>query len=799
MQLPQPYLYVSPRMVGRVDRQYMRPAEGLVTDSAYGYHTFWAAEVPFIPAHTGDDSRDFNIEATNRLVRVLQRQVRFLYDLAQSHEHLATFELRFVCWPQPHGLSRVGMAFLGKTFHTDERISYQLALGLWDKFSAVFPREAPFSYPLVPVGHYDKVTSGATHSFKEWFEPLPFDQLNTPQSIIELRKYEDWPTIRDVGGVLHARDYIPHPFVPALDYSALARLIETMASQRQLCMVAITLRPQRLTDQEIVILHELAGWYDRAARGEVGIENPLVDILREQLNSNIFEAYSRTRAELGKKVYDDFVREHRSLFLVRLQVVGTPAPDDLVEALGSEVMANAGNTYPSRWSRVGATPDELRWSLFNLRWLEFARWGVSRLVQQDRRVVRLRYLATVQEAAGAFRLPVAPATGGITGLEIRDEPFLLVAPTPLEHQSGFKLGQLLDRGVPTNVSYTIPLSMLTGVVQVFGEASESRSRAFAHILNGIADIPWVLICSTGHAVAEFSQRLNARHIVVDEAMESVEQNSLAIQPLLPPPGVALTKFLDALLRILMAVYGLDATAGMFLRLALSETYQQAGWHGQECGRMIDIAWLASRIEAISDQPHVPAEIVATLQARCALPLRDLATTTGKLLAVPYAPTFSLSTPLVIENGWLGSDLSHTFVRACLWMWYTLALTATPASSSILKGIVGLEEAHLLFGAVTTASATVSPVAALAYSSNSAGVGTLLIDDRPDLLDVDITNKATITLLTHNSTVATLDRTAMLIGASSRQRTRMAHLDVSEAVIAVRGAVPAMVLLADHST
>ncbi|HEX6110172.1 MAG TPA: hypothetical protein VFZ02_12240, partial [Ktedonobacteraceae bacterium] len=343
MSLPKPYFHTSERTFALVDRQYIQPFKGLITDAVFGYHTLWAAEVPFIPARTGKEEKIFDTESSNRFDRMMQRQVRLLYDLAQMRDDQTTFELRLVSRPKTHGLAQVDIAFLGKVFHQDKQTSIDLAENLWEKFSAIFPREAPFSYPLIPVRHYDRDQNGRTRDFKEWFEPIPFEQLTASRNIVELRKYEDWPQIHDVGETLHARDYIPHPFVPALDYSALARLFETLAHQQQTCMVAIALHPQRLTDIEVVLLHELAGWYARAERGEVGINNPLVDVLRDQLQSDLYESYTRARAERGKKVYDDLVREHRSLFMVRLQVVGGKgfAPDDLIEALGSEIMANA--------------------------------------------------------------------------------------------------------------------------------------------------------------------------------------------------------------------------------------------------------------------------------------------------------------------------------------------------------------------------------------------------------------------------------------------------------------------------
>jgi hypothetical protein len=788
MSLPKPYFHTSERTFALVDRQYIQPFKGLITDAVFGYHTLWAAEVPFIPARTGKEEKIFDSESSNRFDRMMQRQVRLLYDLAQMRDDQTTFELRLVSRPKTYGLAQVDIAFLGKVFHQDKQTSIDLAENLWEKFSAIFPREAPFSYPLIPVRHYDRDQNGRTRDFKEWFEPIPFEQLTASRNIVELRKYEDWPQIHDVGETLHARDYIPHPFVPALDYSALARLFETLAHQQQTCMVAIALRPQRLTDIEVVLLHELAGWYARAERGEVGINNPLVDVLRDQLQSDLYESYTRARAERGKKVYDDLVREHRSLFMVRLQVVGGKgfAPDDLIEALGSEIMANAESEHPSRWERVEPGQDEIRWARHNLQWLEFARWGISHLVKQDWRIVRLRSLATVNEAAGAFRLPVAPASGNLAGLDVRDEPFTLPHSSPSAEQSAVSIGTLLDRGVPVDVACIIPIATFSSVAQIFGEDSLARCCALKQVLSGIsvAGIQWVLVGATENK--KLACELKARHVKVDETAGQID---LDIQPFLPPPNVSLAPFLDALLRVLQVVYRLDAASSAPLRQVLMETYQAAGWNGQETGRMILLTELAERVEAISQQSYVPSEVAAKLRTHCALPLRDMAATAVKVLAVPYASTFSLARPLVVETGWVGSDLSRSLLRACLWLWYTLALAKGSRASPVTRGVVGLEEARTLFG-TPDAEGTISALAPLV----SGGTGTLLVDDRPDLLEMDIVSKAALTVLTRLANAESLERVAIIMGVSPRQQGRMVRLRTAEAVISLRGAAPVMVSL-----
>src|SRR5581483_6741046 len=121
------------------------------------------------------------------------------------------------------------------------------------------------------------------------------------------------------------------------------------------------------------------------------------------------------------------------------------------------------------------------------------------------------------------------------------------------------------------------------ITGIFGDGSATRSHLLKQVLSGLsnASIPWVLIGATdNHALAS---TVDARSQNVDEAKG---QCDLDIQPLLPPPGIALAQFVDALLRVLLAVYGLDAASATLLRQALTETYQAAGWNGSATGDMI---------------------------------------------------------------------------------------------------------------------------------------------------------------------------------------------------------------------
>ncbi|GCF07725.1 hypothetical protein [Dictyobacter arantiisoli] len=799
MQLPQPYIHTSPRMIAMVDRPQMVPREGPIADAVYGYHTLWAAEVPFIPAYVQTNENTFEQDTSLHITRVLERQVRFLYDLAQSRDNHSTFEMRLVAWPQEGGYAQVGIAFIGKVFHPDERISRQLALGLWDKFSAIFPHEAPLSYPLVPIQEAADPNGLSSHSFAEWFEPLPLTQLTDLRSIVELRKYEDWPTVRGIGGVMYARDYIPHPFVAALDYTAMARLFETMARQRELCMVAITLRPQRLSDQEIIVLHELASWYQKSSQGETVISGPLVEAMRE-LQSDIFEAYVRRRADLGLKVYENLVREQRSLFLVRLQVVGAPiAQDDLIEALGSEVMANAGNAYPSRWTRVEPTARDSRWARFNLQWLEFVRWGNSPLVQQYPPLLRLRQLVTVQEAAGAFRLPIAPSHGGLAGLDVRDEPFtpprILTAPG-----QGIPLGHILDRGTPTGTTLALPFANLQRPTLILGDADRPRELALQHILVGLLarNIPWILIRGSAPFDSDATQVLGVRRISLDSLLGSA---ILPLHPFLPPPGITYPAFLDSLVRVLAASYRLDGAASILLRRALHTTYEAQGWTATTRGQVIELDALASCLEKLALSPEVPVEVGTLLRTRCVLPLRDLAIVAAPLLHASATAASDLwSEATVVELGELGNDLHTRVLQGCLWSWLALALSARPATAGDgVRGIIALEDAHGLFAPISDEQhaheqASTAILLPLLLSLGRAHVGTLLSDRRPDLFSSELISKAGATLITQSFSLSMQRSAAALLNLSTRQQARVSRLSEREAVISLYGMETALINL-----
>jgi hypothetical protein len=672
----------------------------------------------------------------------------------------------------------VGIAFLGKVFHQDRQTSHNRAVALWDKFSAIFPSEAPFSYPLVPVRDEPTGLRQQAHSLAQWLQPLPFEQMTAPSCIVEIRKYEDWPIVRDV--VLHARDYIPQPFEPALGHSALGRLLAALARQRDICTVAITLRPQTLTDQETLFLYELFGWYQRADAGQITLKNPLIDRLHE-INGDVFMTYLRTRASVGKKVYETLIHELGNLFLVRLHVVGFPSVQyDLVEALGSEMTADVDSRYPSLWTHIEPSPQEVRWAIFNVQWLEFARWGVSPPVRQAPILSRIGQLATVAEAMGAFRLPVA-SSGGLAGIEVRDEPFslptLVGVPRP-----GFSFGTLQDRGICTEVPFAFSQKIFTRLLFLLGDNGAPRHAVLQTFLGKVSELglPWLLIRRADSTPAHALSGLNARHMRIGPF-----SGQAVIQPFFPPSGVSLPVFLDALQRVLTVVCQLEPVAALVLHQALVESYHASD---EQKG----LAGLVQQLKSVLKQIQAPPDLCATLEARVVLPLHDLACNSGTLFTVPPDASWQWKTPTIIEVDLVGSEISRTILYGCLWAYFTLALSQQ-TGIDMVRGLVGIEEPHALFRPLpSSATHLPHPTTSMAHALARDGVCTLLIEEQADLLDTSITNRTGATLVMQSSNEAAQKCAAEMIGASVRQHARMRLLHAQEVVVAVPGTSPVLI-------
>jgi hypothetical protein len=325
----------------------------------------------------------------------------------------------------------------------------------------------------------------------------------------------------------------------------------------------------------------------------------------------------------------------------------------------------------------------------------------------------------------------------------------------------------------------------------------SREQVTRGVLKGVHahNIPWILIRGAEAFDIAGAQESEIRHISIDSLSLKA---GLPVHPLQPPPGVPLITFLDALLRVLTAAYNLDNAMLSILRQALNKTYQEAGWTETVVGQTINLAHLATCIETTAQKHEIPTQLEKSLRTRVVLPLRDLAIIMDQLLATPPAFTDLWSEPTVIEVGWLGSNSNVIVMQGCLWTWLTLALASkrTTAGSG-LGGIVALEDMHSLFaptGEQKQAESIPSPLSPFVLTLARSGIGTVLIDQRPDRFDQELVSKAGVVIVTKNGINKAQKHATDLLHVSKRQNARISKLQAEEAIITVQGSEPVLVVL-----
>lgn len=657
-------------------------SKGLLYRQVHGEHAIWAARLPFLPAMMSDDFKGIG---RNRIGLIVKRQFRFIYDLARARDNRATFELRFISTPtayidQPN---QVDIVFLGKVFSTKARGGQELAEQLWDRFESVFPIEDPFNYPLQPIVEEQQ--------FLRYYAPIPFEELSA-ESVLEIRKFEDVPVDGIPGYVERKGDYIVHPFVPNVDFSPMSRFLTTLANQKQKCWVSISIRPVKMFDQEIVNLSTAIGRF----REIISQSNAAID------------EYLRNRSEVGVRVYQSLLQEREQLLSVRVQIVGEyHAPRGLAEALGSEMMGNADNKYPTQWSVAKpADENELEIARKNLQYIEQDDWGFTIAPPP---LQRLRYLATAQEVYGAFRLPVPPESGYMPGIPVKDEPFTSpVDATPsMNHrqEKRVSLGTIYHRGKPTSRDFQINIRDLTRHALIAGSTGSGKTNTIKYLLSQLwlkHEIPFLVLYPI--------DKSDYRDLLLEEGLEEhlliftlgdEGTSPFRFNPFEVPEGVLLKTHLSHLMRVFSAAFSLIDPLPMIYREALRQVYKQHGWNtvmdrgtpDRDYPLMSDFY---TAIREITDNLGYGQEVKDTVRQASVIRIADLLENAGHVINVPQSMSFAtvLSKPVIMELGRVGSSEDTNLLMGFLMVRLAEEFARNPRSPD-LPHITVIEEAHRL--------------------------------------------------------------------------------------------------------
>lgn len=714
--MQEPYIYQT----GVVDSTFPISFDneiGVKCNQVSGHHIIWAARVPFLPTLM---SEDFTRLGNQRISLIMQRQFRFIYDLTRAKDHNSTFELRYISTPNPvpGQPNIINIIFIGKIFATDVHRGKELSLRLWDKFLSNFPIEEPFVYPLIPITSEEE--------FLRFYQPLVFEEIRQDQ-ILEIRKYEDMPiqSMAPLGRVSRKGDYIAHPFVPNTDFSPMGRFITALSQQPQKCFVGISLRPTRMFDQEIHNVSFAIGQFKRTA-----VED-----------DDVTEEYIRTRSKIGVYVYQQLMQEREQLVMIRVHLVGEKyAPRGLAEALGSEMMGNAANEYPTQWALVQPGDEkEYRTALRNIQYLEQDDWGYSIAAPP---LKRLRYFATAREAYGAFRLPVPPESGYLPGLLVKDEPFvapsdelelrrraeanlddILETSQEFHSQKKISLGDVYHRGNPTRQEFQIKVRDLTRHMLIGGSTGSGKSTTVKHILSQLwirYKVPFLVLYPIDKP--DYRDLFGFRKIKDNLLVFTLGDESVSpfrFNPFEVPEGILLKTHISRLMRVFDAAFALEGPLPMIYREALRKVYREKGWDivldkGQRDKEYPIMSEFYEAIKETTEQLNYGREVQDNVRQASVIRIGDLLENAGHVVNVRQSMPLSIimQVPTIMEIGRVGSSEDTTLLMGFLIMRFAEEIEKNPRPGDS-PHIMVVEEAHRLMKEV-------APSALGNNSQNSAG-------------------------------------------------------------------------------
>jgi len=650
-----------------------------------GEHGIWAARVPFLPHLM---SEDFRRRASQERIQLIgERQARFIYDLARARDQMATFDLRFTSRPgtvegRPNPIDIV---FFGKVFSTRPKMTRAFALELWKRFYANFPLEDPFNFPLQPIEDEEE--------FLATFLPIPMEAIQA-QNIGEIRKHEEMPEASESVAARQPRvgDYIVHPLVPTMTFPPLNRFVETLSTQNQICLVSISLRPTALFSQELQ---------------NIGFQIARFREIREK-TTNLSDEFVRVRAAIGEQLYETLLREREHLLAHRISIVGAETlPTAVIETLGSEIMDNGQNEFPTQWNLVQPeSPDQFQIALNNLLWLEHDAWGGSLAATQ---LQRLRYIVSPEEASGAFRLPIPPESGYMPGILVKNEPF--VAPNDYL-ESGrqnthvtpeIALGTIFHRGKETSQVYSISLNDLMRHGLIAGSTGAGKTTTIQNILTQLwikYRIPFLVIYPVDKPDYR-KLRLTLGDDLLVFTLGDETTSPFRFNPFEVPDGLLIKTHLSRLMRAFSAAFSLFDPLPMIYRDALRRVYSAHGWtpsvdRGNSARTYPIMSEFYDVIDQITNELRYGREVQDNVRQASVIRIGDLLENAGHAVNVRQSMPLSqiMERPTIIEVGRVGSQLDTALLMGFLLLRLTAEIERRPRAERNPYLMV-VEEAHRL--------------------------------------------------------------------------------------------------------
>ncbi len=436
------------------------------------------------------------------------------------------------------------------------------ALSMMDRLSA-----APSHVGTSPLSDFDVAAA---------LDPFDPDPLGSAE--IRKRTATARPQRPDAGMPLY---WMPQPFhVAPVDWGNLFHQITRL---RQPLVLSVALEPAIADPRVMAELDRLGTVFSRLARDG------------EMLSTGIYSGSRKLSPDAfavdAQKVFADLSRRYRNrVFRFRVAVASPePLDDGFLHVIGATITPPddaKGETFLTRELSGDnhqivrpASLDEFTVFTDNLRGLGLRNWGQNRAPEPFSRIASVAGLVDVTEASAAFRLPIA-ANGVLAGFPVRRPTFAVRVEVNADGPM-LEIGDQMVGGVAEG-PVGIPLNDLTMHAFVVGTTGSGKTSTVLKVLDDlwrIHHVPFLVIepvNSSGDDYRWFLEREGFEDSLVLTAGDDAVA-PLRVNPFEVPSGVRVGEHVANLLACFDAAFGLWDPLPAIYRIALEQTYLEAGW------------------------------------------------------------------------------------------------------------------------------------------------------------------------------------------------------------------------------
>lgn len=648
-----------------------------------GWHALFVAEIPYIPSLEGPEF-DAISQGIDRNAKIKQRFEKWLLDLSNlsvNCEFPISFEIRIIANGVDIQQSPTRIFLIGKSFSIDRTQAVRYAEQLYVQMETSFPAEAPYQYPLKWLAEKETLSI--------------FSLIHSNVSIKQIeKKIESISSSND-----SAIGDFPLSFCSNGDLSGFAKVLDVLGRQTGFCILSIVIRSTKLTLEERREIARRKNFVSRQVDLVASINNPRAIEMRSQLP--FFDETMRNILESSE-----------NLFLFKIQVVcDNHQIDDLIGALG--VLLSFG--LKPRWDVVfPSTNTEKRIAFRNFRLLEFQEWNSLSL---NSKLGRLTQLAHPQEISGIFRLPVPLIGHHLSGLVVKDEPWVLPVNqiAALDRNMSISLGKIVNGNEISEVDCWMNVTDLRRHILVAGQTGAGKSTTIISLLNQLwlKKIPFLVLYPINKNDYRDMRNIGGlrNELLIFTAGSHI--SPLQFNPLFVPNGVLIKKFINNFRTGLMAAFEFEGSspAHHIIEKSLVNIFQKRGWsydkdRGSEAHEYPGFKDLCDEVPVVIQETYKDASqeirgnLTNALDARLQRMKRELGSDLNVQKGFPFDTL--LNKPVVIELASLGDDGMLKAAYVSFFLNRLRAEREVNQRQETKPHVMVIEEAHALMSASSNA-------------------------------------------------------------------------------------------------